>query len=624
MLACRCFCFAVFLLFSCLCSAARADLDPEANTPYQLRVVLSVAEHRMLTPAFQKQLETDLKAQLQLSFGKLAKVEVVRAHPLLSEIHTHGLQAVLAAWDELSEVQTVFVLVDFADGRYTIAMGQHDGLTGLSSPVVRRQLVGTRQHVAATAVEMIHDDFGLVGTVAEVTPEGVRVVFKGGALSDNLAAWVKKGDVFALARITQEGAKVRAAHVEWATLQVIDDPQKGGVLCKYFHRWLQDDLSVKEPVVGYRCVKLATARGPVRLRLVNNANQEFLSGMEIQVSATGTFEGKPQGATDLEGFYKSSQTFDHVAYVRVLAGRKPLVEFPVEILDDRVVVVRMGRDEKAEGIGRVERDRDDWVARLYLALDVAATRFQDLNALVTPKTLEVALDLARQSQKAVADDIERLRKERDRLLELSKTEAPGLDLNEGEQLLRTLGQKQDQLQQFLTKLDKTIQEKSSKETLDLQAKIQQAELLERQAEFDKAIQLYEEVLKARDSKEVRAHLEQLQAAWAIKPNVPGHAQARDFIYNVWPGLDLVGIKADLAKAKEMFERCQAAGDFKTPLKLLQVNLKHAAAVAKRIEVLRQAPDTDDHRSELKSQIELGGQLQALQKDVGAWLAKDKK
>ena len=80
-------CLAVFLLSSlcslCLCGTSRADLDPEPNTPYQLRVVLSVAEHRMLTPAFQKQLETDLKAQLQLSFGKLANVTVARAHPLL-------------------------------------------------------------------------------------------------------------------------------------------------------------------------------------------------------------------------------------------------------------------------------------------------------------------------------------------------------------------------------------------------------------------------------------------------------------------------------------------------------------------------------------------------------------
>ena len=39
----------------------RADLDPEAKSPYQVRVVLSVAEHRMLTPIFKQQLENDLQ-----------------------------------------------------------------------------------------------------------------------------------------------------------------------------------------------------------------------------------------------------------------------------------------------------------------------------------------------------------------------------------------------------------------------------------------------------------------------------------------------------------------------------------------------------------------------------------
>jgi hypothetical protein len=608
------------LVFSwCLGGESRGDLDPEAKNPYRVQVVFSVAEHRMLTPAFKQQLESDLKAQLQLAFGKLANVDVVRAHVLLNDIRAKGLHPVLEAWAELSDIETVFILVDFVDGRYVIEMGQHDGLTGLSSPVVRRQALASAQHVAATAAQLIHGDFGLVGTVAEVTANGVKVVLKGGALSVKLNTWVKRGDVFAVSRITQEGAKLRAARIEWAILQAIDDPEDGAVLCNYFHRYTQDQLITETPVVGFRCVKLNTTGGPLRLRLVDNKTQEFLSGLEVEVSADGNFTGKPQGAT-VDGFFKSSKSYNRVAYVRVLSGGSPLAQFPVELVDDRVVVVRMSPNVKAMARGLVEQRRDRWVLWLYEALGVADQSFQELNAFVTSKTLALAQEMATKGHKALGDEVERLRNEHAKLLELSAKDAPDLDLSEGEQALKALALKQQELQRFLTKLEQTL--KGTNETLDLQAKLHKAELLERQADFDKAITLYEEVLKVQSSAAVKAHLDQLRSAWAVKD--PNHAQAREFFYAEWPRLDLAGVKANFGKAKEMFERCQKAGDFKTPLKLLQVNVQHTTAVAKRTEVLKRAPDSLDNRLELKALIQVTGDLRALQTQVAAWLAKDKK
>src|SRR4051794_41287488 len=79
----------------CLClsvaTPARAALDPGLKTPYRLRVVLQIAEHRALTPVFQQQLERELAGQLQLTYGPLARVEVVRVHPLLRDIRARGL-----------------------------------------------------------------------------------------------------------------------------------------------------------------------------------------------------------------------------------------------------------------------------------------------------------------------------------------------------------------------------------------------------------------------------------------------------------------------------------------------------------------------------------------------------
>src|SRR5207244_12731667 len=102
----------------------------------------------------------------------------------------------------------------------------------------------------------------------------------------------------------------------------------------------------------------------------------------------------------------------------------------------------------------------------------------------------------------------------------------------------------------------------------------------------------------------------------------GKAEARHFTSGTWPALDLPGVKANIGKARDMLKRCQAAGDYKTPLKLVLVNINHAAALTKRLEVLRKAPDSDDNRTELNALLQLGPELRALEKDAVAWVAKD--
>jgi len=119
---------------------------------------------------------------------------------------------------------------------------------------------------------------------------------------------------------------------------------------------------------------------------------------------------------------------------------------------------------------------------------------------------------------------------------------------------------------------------------------------------------------------IGTHLKDLRTAWQIKNKQ--HAEARQFIYETWPALDLPGVKANIGKAREMLKRCQAEGDYKTPLKLVLVNVNHAAVLTKRLEVLRKAPDSDDHRTELKALLQLGGELRALEMEAAAWVAKD--
>ena len=70
-----------------------AALDAETKKPYQLTVVLHVADHRLLTDVFRDRVERELHDGLQAALGDLAEVKVVREHPKLAEVLEKGLLA---------------------------------------------------------------------------------------------------------------------------------------------------------------------------------------------------------------------------------------------------------------------------------------------------------------------------------------------------------------------------------------------------------------------------------------------------------------------------------------------------------------------------------------------------
>ena len=114
----------VALLLLSGAGAARAQLDAEAAKPYQLRVALRVAKHRMFTPVFRDRLRHELHDGLQAALGPMGQVEVqdmsnpegLEKSPLLQEVETKGLQQGLDGWHEVSDAKVHFVFVDFVDG----------------------------------------------------------------------------------------------------------------------------------------------------------------------------------------------------------------------------------------------------------------------------------------------------------------------------------------------------------------------------------------------------------------------------------------------------------------------------------------------------------------------------
>src|SRR5713101_8244653 len=100
--------------------SAQAALEPELQKPYELNVVLHIAEHPLLTPVFRGQVERELHAHLQSTLEGLANVHLLREHPLLSEVEAKGLQQALDNWRMVSDAKTHFVLIDFLNGAYEI------------------------------------------------------------------------------------------------------------------------------------------------------------------------------------------------------------------------------------------------------------------------------------------------------------------------------------------------------------------------------------------------------------------------------------------------------------------------------------------------------------------------
>src|SRR5207247_1729133 len=148
-------------------------------------------------------------------------------------------------------------------------------------------------------------------------------------------------------------------------------------------------------------------------------------------------------------------------------------------------------------------------------------------------------------------------------------------------------QRKQQLAKFIDDVKEFI--KYDAETKKLKTLLAQAGLLEDQAEYEQALDIYKKVLKIRpNEKDVHAHLQKLQADWNEERGLD-HKKAREFVYEIWPQkMDTAELKANLPKAVAAFMLCKKTGDRLTPRKMLQANLAHGVGLKNRLEVLKNA------------------------------------
>ncbi len=588
----------------CLCGEVLAQLDAEKDSPYQLQIVVRVADHPPFTAAFKEQVKRELRDSLQASFADLARVEVVAQ-------------------------KTHFVLIDFKNGQYEIQTGQHDGLTGLASPVARLARTPDRQFVARTAALMIDRDFGLVGTLeANARGPGVKVMLKAGSLGIPMEKWLKKEDVFAISQIKKVGGSQRSFRVPWALLKVMEEPKDGECRCQLFNRF-KDPLEKGPGVLGYRCIKLGTITAPLHFRLVNAKDMMALAGQALAVSAVD-FSAKPkeERSTQADGSIHTRDSFQNIAFVRVLdAGGETRAQIPVEILDDRTVICPYSMTPQAEAQGQFEVTRRRLFNRLYESHLVVAELIQELNRLIEDHKGKEALDTSQRGLKAMDSDIasyaEELASLKKAARELPKgVQTTRVDLSEGEQRLAELKTRRQELQGFSESLNKALQEASSPEKQQLKAKIQQAQLLENDGEFEKAIQLYESLAqKEGELSAVASHLKKLKERWQTKDE--NHRRARNFIYGAWPNYRTSAeMKAHMEEARNAFQVCRAASDKLSPVKLLKANIAHTAQLNKESEGLEPEKNEDD-RAKFQTIADVADDLKKLTEGINAFLNDSK-
>src|SRR5262249_8017803 len=152
------------------------------------------------------------------------------------------------------------------------------------------------------------------------------------------------------------------------------------------------------------------------------------------------------------------------------------------------------------------------------------------------------------------------------------------------------------------------------ERKELKEKVVRAQALEEQAEYDKALALLKEVIDSGklDDPELVKRYEALKKAW--EPKGEKHAAAREYIYKVWPALEVSKLRAALPEAREALRTCKPAGDAMTPRKFLFATVGHVARLKEALGGL-DTEGNDDDRAAAKNIADLTEELNKLVREV---------
>jgi hypothetical protein len=580
---------------------AAAQAQGERNEPYNLHIVVHVAENRLLTEVFRERIERELRDGFQAGLGDMGHVTVSHDHPRLPDVLARGLKLSLDSWTDRTDVKTHFVLIDYSGVHYEIQTRQYDGSIGRASPVVRHDRTRDRAFVAKAAALLIKQDFGILGTVL-TDPEGqkeeVKVELRGGALGD-LSRWVKEGEVFALA--PPGGGSLDS--LKWSLLQVDKAPTEnardGLCLCRFFHRYRVGSIA------GFRCIKLGTVRAPLRLRWLkvvpgSKAPPKPLDGpLTVEVRHHG-FTGEEANRLEtlikrgvLETVHDGEKgIFDNAAFVRVTSGipdSQPQV--PIALVDDQPIFIEVTMRKEEDALFSVQLS--SWRSTVADSLYQQANLFKRLETLgAKAENRQDIIQEAERGLSSLRDSRARLIREKETIVKEAQDQNIPLKTQREDNQLAELASAEQALQRFIAEQKKIEDTENDPQRKKWLSEIQNAKLLEKELEYGKALEIYERIQKEGFADaELDAHIKDLRKVW--KAGDAELEEARGFIYRVWPTLDTSRLEEGISKAEEAFKKCKEAGDRISIQKLLKGTERHADRLAKELSELRPDIISDD-------------------------------
>jgi hypothetical protein len=408
----------------------------------------------------------------------------------------------------------------------------------------------------------------------------------------------------------------------WTLLQVVDQPQQGICRCRLLHRY-RPPLPTGPGLLGYRCLRLSTTTAHVAIRFVDEKTLEPARNIQVMVSATPDVSAghKEDLVTNQEGLIRTVQPYQNVAFATVHTGLKVQALIPVEVLDERPILCALKANAEDEDWAALDLRKKHWEARLDESLQITSELFKELG---NEKAHETALARAQEGLRNLQEDIVGFIDDRNSLKSDAAKQGPkfAFDLGYGDQRLKKLEEARDKLKDHIAKLDDLIKTVKDPKRQQLLAKIGRAQLLEEEADFPKAMDLYAEIVaEGKDLPGVDRYarrLEQLKQDWALKDD-----KARAFTYDVWPGLETAAqLKEKKDEAFKALQACRQVGDRLTPLKLLQATTLHMTQLGKRLQSLL-ASNNEDDRTEGKLITELLEDLKKLTEETTTYLNQGK-
>lgn len=648
---------AVLIVASPLVAAPPTILDPETAKPYEWRIVVRFDPHPMLPAQFRALVLADIRAALQPPLGELGRLDISelpatfddKSDPLLKRFAEKGWPALEGIeFRKLTGVKTHLLRVSFANGLYRLESRQHDGSTGLVSPVVRKTETDTPATVGRHAGMMIARDFGPVGTIEKIPnePNSVKVRFRGGAIG-GLDRYVKPGDVFAVAVIQEQALRV-APPKDWRNKQVVEEPKiqlgqpreftllqaegplvNGECKCRLLTKFA-NPLPMVRGVIGFRCLKLATVEGAVQVKVVDDRSGVPLpasSLVKVRANDTGFNALAPaRDAFELrDGLFRSTRPLRNVACIVVGLGTSKEVQYPVPVLGTNYQhVLRFESNDDDAVRARFEQECEDLRGRVAQARYTHAELVKALTRLIVKGENREAHERATAGLANMIAADQELTTELNRLRLLPAAKDPRLaellaSAEANLQAVRTgktgIEERVGQLKAVIAKANDPVKFEREFRAKELASRITQ---LVETGEIPEAIDLYDQLFEVTQQPEHKDQKTKLIAEW--EPRNDEHRNARDFVTGKWRmAKDLTEYTQQLEPLKDAVS-VMVKNDDRLGLRNVLSSMEPAYAKLKEIlDVLDQNSETD--RASVKAVQDVTTALRKLEDEARTALKK---